>query len=140
MTEKSKKLIKNIIIVFWIMLTSIIITFAHISLHLDKVSIVSIPDVLALFLIPFGCTFILPFLAEFEDIKFAIYACLFVGIFSLILIAIVMYSPSLSGSIEFTDEYAAYVIKQLLISGIAIIPTTAVGGTIGGALSSEYGS
>lgn len=138
--EEPPSLLKKItgwgMTVLWVSASAIIMAFAQVSLHLQQVSAVPLPTVTALFFIPFACAIILPFLAKFDDIRYAIFGGAAAGLIALLLVAVALYTPSILGVIEFNELYAGLVIRNLFISGISLIPASVTGAAIGGAIAS----
>jgi len=138
-TELKKKINVALTIIFWILVTAVIITAAHVTLHLSKVAAVLVnlplPGAFALFFVPFFCAFVLPFVANIEEVKVTIISAMLAGFIAIALIALVFYTPELLGFAEPTPDYSALVIKDMLVSALGILPGVVVGSTLGGAFA-----
>jgi hypothetical protein len=122
----------------WVMATSVIIAASHVTFHLSSIAVFKAPEAaFTLFFIPLLCSIALPFLAKFSDIKYAVYAGVLSGIIAMALLVVVLYAPSILGTVLFMEGYSVNVMRQIFMSAIGILPSVIVGSVIGGALASD---
>lgn len=119
----------------WVICAGTIIAASHVLLHLKKVAIASLPEALLLFFIPFAACIVMPYAANLQEITTSVYAGIVAGFIALAIVPIVFYAPSFLGYIEFDPNYAAWVIQQMTVSALGILPGVVVGSAIGGAVA-----